>query len=284
MKKNTLISFDYGSLFWKYRTLIIRNVLITACITAVISLIMPRTFKSFAVLMPPKAESDHGIFQDFEGMAFGNLFSSGSDEIANSLLAILKSRTMMESVVSKMDLISLYETEYIEEAVEILRDNLKYELLEEGTISISAFVSTPWFSNHQDADMARNLATEIVIYIVDKLDRVNKSLQTEEARYDRLFMEKRYNETIQKLNKSENQLRLFQLKHNTLNLVEQTKAAIKVAADIKSQILIDEVKLGVLLKTFTVDHPEIQNINIEITELRSQLKNLDYSSTGSDHI
>ena len=108
MKKNTLISFDYGSLFWKYRTLIIRNVLITACITAVISLLMPQTFKSIAVLMPPKAESDHGIFQDFEGMAFGNLFSSGADEIANSLLAILKSRTMMESVVNRMGLISLY--------------------------------------------------------------------------------------------------------------------------------------------------------------------------------
>ena len=284
MKNNTLISYEYGRLFWKYKALIIRNVLITACITAVISLIMPRTFKSFAVLMPPKAESDHGIFQDFEGMAFGNLFSSGSDEIANSLLAILKSRTMMESVVSKMDLISLYETEYMEEAVEILRDNLKYELLEEGTISISSFVSTPWFSNHLDADMARNLATEIVKYIVNELDRVNKSLQTEEARYQRLFMEKRYNETVQKLNKSENQLRLFQLKHNTLNLVEQTKAAIKIAADIKSQILIDEVKLGVLLETFKSDHPEVQKINLEIIELRAQLKNLDYSSTGSDHI
>ena len=284
MKNNTLISYEYGRLFWKYKALIIRNVLITACITAVFSLIMPRTFKSFAVLMPPKAESDHGIFQDFEGMAFGNLFSSGSDEIANSLLAILKSRTMMESVVSKMDLINLYETEYMEEAVEILRENLKYELLEEGTISISSFVSTPWFSNHQDADMASNLATEIVIYIVDELDRVNKSLQTEEARYHRLFMEKRYNETVRKLNISENQLRLFQLKHNTLNLVEQTKAAIKIAADIKSQILIDEVKLGVLLETFKSNHHEVQKINLEIIELRAQLKNLDYSSTGSDHI
>ena len=127
---------------------------------------MPRTFRSSSVLMPPKSQSDQGIMTSFEGMAFGNLFSSGSDEIANSLLAILKSRTMMESVVSKMELKSLYESEYMEEAVEILRDNLKYELLEEGTISISAFVSTPWFSNHQDADMARNLATDIVKYIV----------------------------------------------------------------------------------------------------------------------
>ena len=100
MNNNTLVSFEYGSLLWKNKALIIRNVLIAAFITAIISLIMPRTFKSSSVLMPPKAESDQGVFQDFEGMAFGNLFSSGSDEIANSLLAILKSRTMMESVIS----------------------------------------------------------------------------------------------------------------------------------------------------------------------------------------
>ena len=284
MKKNTLISFDYGSLFWKYRTLIIRNVLITACFTAIIALIMPRTFRSSSVLMPPKSQTDQGIMTSFEGMAFGDFLSSNSDEIENTIFAILKSRTMMESIVNNMDLINLYGSENMEDAVETLKGNLKYDLLEEGTIRISAFVSTSWLSNNEDADTARGLATEIVIYIVNELDNVKQSLQTDEARYHRLFMEKRYNETVEQLKRAEDNLLLFQHEHNTLNLAEQTKAAIKVAAEIKSQILIDEVKLGVLLKTFKADHPDIQNINLEINELRTQLKNLDDSSTGSDHI
>ena len=283
MKKNTLISFYYGSLFWKYRTLIIRNVLITACFTAIIALIMPRTFRSSSVLMPPKSQSDQGIMTSFEGMAFGDFLSSNSDEIENTIFAILKSRTMMESIVNNMDLINLYGSENMEDAVETLKGNLKYDLLEEGTIRISAFVSTSWLSNNEDADTARGLATEIVIYIVNELDNVNKSLQTDEARYHRLFMETRYNETVKQLKRAENKLLLFQHEHNALNLAEQTKATIKVAAEIKSQILIDEVKLGVLLNSFKSDHPEVQNIDLEITGLKNQLKNLDYSSTENDH-
>ena len=77
----------------------------------------------------------------------------------------------------------------------------------------------------------------IAKYIIIELDRVNKSLQIDKAKFHRLFMEKRYNETVQQLNRAENKLLLFQHEHNTLNLAEQTKATIKVAAEIKSQIL-----------------------------------------------
>ena len=61
---------------------------------------------------------------------------------------------------------------------------MKYEFLEEGTISISTFVSTPWLSNHQDADLARNLATEIVKYIADLHGMEKSAFQ---KRKDHLF-------------------------------------------------------------------------------------------------
>jgi uncharacterized protein involved in exopolysaccharide biosynthesis len=153
--------------------------------------------------------------------------------------------------------------------------------LEEGTISISANVHTPWLSNEQDEIEARNLATEIVNYILSKLDKVNKTLQTDEARFQRLFMEKRYEEAILNLQESEEKLRLFQMENNTLDLAEQTRAAIRIGAEIKSQILIDEVKLGILNKTYKKDHPEIDKLTMEITELEEQLANLDYNSHDS---
>ena len=39
--------------------------------------------------MPPKAEADHGIFQDFEGMAFGNLFSIENSAYVEQLASFL---------------------------------------------------------------------------------------------------------------------------------------------------------------------------------------------------
>ena len=281
MNSDQLISVQYTKLLWSYKTIIIRNVFIVAILTSIIALIIPKTYKSNAILMPPTSQSDQGILSNIEGLAFGDFLSTSSDEVSNSIFAILKSRTMMESIVNKMELIQRYDSENLEEAVKSLRDNLSFEHLDEGTISISANVQTPWVSNEQEEIEARALSKEIVAFILNKLDKVNKSLQTDEARFHRLFMEKRYDESISNLQESEEKLRLFQKKHNTLDLAEQIKAAIRVGAEIKSQILIDEVKLGILNKTYKMDHPEIEKLNMEILELQGQLSNLDHSSQNN---
>ena len=281
MHNNQLISVQYAKLLWRYNRILCRNVLAVAIMTSIFALIIPKTFKSNAILMPPKSQSDKGVLENIEGLAFGEILSIPSDEYSNTIFAILKSRTMMESIVNEMNLIDQYETEDLEEAVEVLKKNLEFELLEEGTISVNAMVQTPWISTDDDDDDARELSTEIVSYIINKLDRVNKSLQADEARFHRLFMEERYNESIRHLYDSEEKLRVFQHKHNTMNLAEQTKAAIRIGAEIKSQILIDEVKLGMLKKTLKQNHPEVEKLEHEITELEGQYSDLDNKSNDS---
>ena len=280
MNNDDLISIQYTKLLWRYKSILIRNVLITAVITSILALFIPKTFKSMAILMPPKSQSDQGILANIEGLSFGEILTTPSDEISNTIFAILKSRTMMESVENKMNLIQEYESENIEEAVKALRKKLEFNHLEEGTISVSAFVQTPWFSNEQNENQARKLSANIVNYIINTLDRVNKSLQMDEARFHRVFMEKRYNESIINLHKSEEGLRLFQQNNNTLDLAEQTKAAIRIGAEITSQILIDEVKLGVLSKTYKLNHPEVKKLNMEIAELKGKLSDLDYQANN----
>ena len=281
MHKNQLISVQYARLLWRYNRLLFRNVFIVAIFTSIFALIIPKTFKSNAILMPPKSQSDKGVLDNIEGLAFGEILSIPSDEYSNTIFAILKSRTMMESIVNEMNLIEKYKADDSEEAVDILKKNLIFDLLEEGTISVNAMVQTPWVSNEDDENEARKLATEIVNYIISELDRVNKSLQADEARFHRLFMEERYNESIRYLYDSEEELRVFQHQHNTMNLAEQTKAAIRIGAEIKNQILIDEVKLGMLKKTLKQNHPEVEKLEHEIKELERQYSYLDNSNDSS---
>ena len=281
MHNNQLISVQYAKLLWRYNRLLFRNVFIVAIFTSIFALIIPKTFKSNAILMPPKSQSDKGVLDNIEGLAFGEILSIPSDEYSNTIFAILKSRTMMESIVNEMNLIEKYKADDSEEAVDILKKNLIFDLLEEGTISVNAMVQTPWVSNEDDENEARKLATEIVSYIISELDRVNKSLQADEARFHRLFMEERYNESVRHLYDSEEELRVFQHQHNTMNLAEQTKVAIRIGAEIKSQILIDEVKLGMLKKTLKQNHPEVEKLEHEIKELESQYSYLDNSNDSS---
>ena len=173
MHNDRLISVQYAKLLWRYNRILFRNVLVVAIVTSIFALIIPKTFKSNSILMPPKSQSDKGVLENIEGLAFGEILSIPSDEYSNTIFAILKSRTMMESIVNKMNLIDKYGTKDLEEAVIILKKNLEFELLEEGTISVNALVQTPWISTEDNDNEARKLSTEIVSYIITELDRVN---------------------------------------------------------------------------------------------------------------
>ena len=76
MNSDQLISVQYTKLLWSYKTVIIRNVFIVAILTSIIALIIPKTYKSNAILMPPKSQSDQGILSNIEGLAFGDFLST----------------------------------------------------------------------------------------------------------------------------------------------------------------------------------------------------------------
>ena len=46
-------------------------------------------------------------------LSFGEILSTPADETSNTIFAILKSRTMMESIVNEMNLIEKYEIKKI---------------------------------------------------------------------------------------------------------------------------------------------------------------------------
>ncbi|SVD15657.1 uncharacterized protein METZ01_LOCUS368511, partial [marine metagenome] len=281
MNSDKLISMRYAEIFWSNKNILIRNIIITSIVVSIFSMIMPKTFKSTAVLMLPERQSDNTLISKIGEIAIGNFLDDGSRNESKTIFAILKSRTMAESIIDKMNLIENYGSENLEEAVKRVQSNLIFRNLEEGTISISAFSKTPWMSEKKDCDSARILSVSIVKYIISELDRVNKLFQTDEARNQRLFLEKRHDETITQLKGAEDALRSFQDKHNTLDLSEQTKAAINIGAEIKSQILIEEVKLGVLIQTYKPDHPEIEKLKMQVKELKYQLSTLNAYSDNS---
>ena len=92
-------------MFWNDRYFIIRNVFIVSILAVILALIMPKTFRSIVVLMHPSSDDHSGILGALsQQMPFGNLFQSPKDE-SMDFMAILKSRTVMESVIHEFGLI-----------------------------------------------------------------------------------------------------------------------------------------------------------------------------------
>ena len=70
----------------------------------------------------------------------------------------------------KFNLIQLYSAEDIEEAIEILTDNVEYAIEPEGTIRITSYVSTNWFHPANQEEFSKFLSADIVNYYIDDIN------------------------------------------------------------------------------------------------------------------
>jgi len=280
-----LTFMDVINILNKCKISIIKNVFYISFITAIFSFILPKTFTAVAVLMPPGSQQDISILNAFSDseLPFGGLISKTEEE-AMRLIAILKSRTVMETIIKKYNLIEFYKAENIEEALKSLADHVSLEIEEEGTLSIKAHVSTGWLHYDKDELKVRELSAEIANEFVNQLDMVNKRLQTEQAVHQRKFLGERYGENLMDLIKAEEKLKQFKENHNIISIESQTRTAIESAAALKNQILIKEVQKGVVSRKLKLNHPEIIGIEDEIRELTVKLHEIEYGRDTSENV
>ena len=280
-----LTFMDVINILNKCKISIIKNVFYISFITAIFSFILPKTFTASAVLMPPGNQQDVSILNAFSDseLPFAGLISKTEEE-AMKLIAILKSRTVMETIIKKYNLIEFYKAENIEEALESLAEHVSLEIEEEGTLSIKAHVSTGWLHYDKDELKVRELSAAIANEFVNQLDIVNKRLQTEQAVHQRKFLGERYGENLMDLIKAEEKLKQFKENHNIISIESQTRTAIESAAALKNQILINEVQKGVVSRKLKLNHPEIIGIEDEIRELTVKLHEIEYGRDTSENV
>ena len=266
---------DYLKVLKRWKNFIFLNVFVITLFAIILSLIIPKTYRASAVLMPPLMQAGMGVFTPLIDSPLGGLFSQDTDETL-SMIAILKSRTVLTSVIEEFNLIELYEVENIDIAIQSLKDHVLTDIDDEGTIRVSVDILTKWFHPDYQEEKAKQLCSDIANYFIKQLDIVNKNLQTEQASFQRKFIEIRYNNNIQELKSAEEKLKQFQEINNLISLPEQTHAAIAAASKIKGHILANEVRLEVFKKAYNTGHPDIDQLINEIAALTEQLYWMEY--------
>ena len=266
---------DYLKVLKRWKNFIFLNVFVITLFAIILSLIIPKTYRASAVLMPPLMQAGMGVFTPLIDSPLGGLFSQDTDETL-SMIAILKSRTVLTSVIEEFNLIELYEVENIDIAIQSLKDHVLTDIDDEGTIRVSVDILTKWFHPDSEEEKAKQLCSDIANYFIKQLDIVNKNLQMEEASFQRKFIEIRYKDNIQELKSAEEKLKQFQEINNMISLPDQTHAAIEAASKIKGHILSNEVHLEVLKKAYNSGHPDIDQLINEIAALTEQLYWMEY--------
>jgi len=245
---------------------------ITAILSILVSLLLPKWYRATATIMPPQATSQLNTISSLVsnlGVGGVELFGGASGE-SLTYIAILQSKTVFNKIIKKFNLIKIYKVDNLEEARKKLRDNAEIKIDDEGTISVSILERNP--------QLAADIANAFCAY----LDSVHVKLNVEKARNNRIFLEKRLNQENEILNKAEEKLKDFQEKYNAIELTEQTKAEIGIIADLQSKIYETEIELRIKENSLSPKHPELIRLRLQLKEMKEKLSQLTRESGLSD--
>lgn len=276
MEKSKEVSLvDYLQVIVRWRRFIFRNVVIVSFVAAIISLLLTQQFTSTATILPPNPEQE-AMFGFMSGLISGGVASGFSSMLGGMVpgvstpsdlyATIMKSSRIKREIIKKYNLKEEFKAKTMYDASRALDDITKIDISPEGIISVSITYKNKY------------LGTDIANSYIEELDKFNTETAMTVGKRYRMFIEKRLKENEDTLAKAEEYLRNFQEKHRTIAIDVEIQSAIGTIAELKSQIILLEVKKGALASSAQFNNPYLYDINKELRELKKQLSKIEFGS------
>lgn len=258
---------DYVIVLVKRKKLLLGATIGAAIVAAIISLVMTPIYSADTKILPP-AQNGSGMAAQLLSQLGGIGALAGNSvgvKTPNDLYASLtNSRTVLDRIVGRFDLIRLYKVGTPEEARKVLegvvnvRDDRK-----SGIITITV----------EDKNPKR--AAELANAFVEELQRLNTGLAVTEASQRRLFFEEQLKAAKISLGQAEEGLKTFQEQTGAFNIESQAKAVIEGVGAIRAQIAAKEVELKVMKTYSTPQNPDVRKVEQTLDGLRAELAKLE---------
>lgn len=252
---------------YKHRKFLLIFCLFVTAITAVITIIMPKTYEATAVILPEVKESGGSelkaaLLQQFGGLA--GLVGGGAPTSTASIKSILTSKELA-SVVSKR-----YNYAFImgiDDKKEEMAIDLNVQMPKnEPTISVGIQSNDPLLA----ADLANTYLKE--------LDVFNRTSNISSARRLRKYIETRLEDANRNLSKVQEDLRDFQEKNRAVSISKQAEATLEILSKMEAQKVELEVEKAATEQFFKGQHIEIEQIKAKMEALQKNIDRLTYSN------
>lgn len=260
-------SIQLLDILFRRRRLLVINTLVVTAVAAIVSFLVPQTFRARATVMPPESESPLGGLM---GLTAGQVamavtrFSLPMLVTPSDLYAaMLQSETILRETVDSLDLQRIYGKETPWEAVSKLRDDLIVRVDPEGIIVVEV--------DSRDPVLSANVAN----LLVDRLDQLNRRLQNQKGREYSAFLAQRTLETDSALSYALEQLKNFQEQNRAIALDLQSEALISNLAEQKARLTSSEIELEIMRQTLYPNHPELLKKAMFVAETRRRLRDIE---------
>lgn len=269
---------DFLSILTKYRRFLVWFIIGITFITTLVAFVSPKWYKATASVFPAE-QTD--LFSGMDGISsLVKTFSPGKRLASltgptetDRYIAILKSSTVLTEIITKFDLVNVYEiTSYpVEKTTKELLSNVVFEIQDEGNLTISVYDKSP------------QRAAEMANHFVELLNKTNSELHVQNARGNREFIEQRYNKNLEDIRQSELALKTFQKKFGVIAMPEQIEASIRAGAEIMGKLTLKEVELNIMKRTLSEESPLVASAKIEVQELQKKINEMNSDRTVTDN-
>jgi len=245
------------------------NVGVVTLVALGVSLVLPKWYSAKAVLLPPTEEESSLSLSQLLPRGLGGIKLPGAPTLSDVFVAVLKSRSVGDRLVTRFDLVRRYRLPDAEKALKELDRHTKLALGDEGTISISV--------EDRDPKTAAAMANAYI----EELDNFNRLTRTSSARRTREFIEERLGVVQKDLAAAENSLSSYQQQKSVALMSPEARGQAEIGANIMAQKLALEVKLNVLRQSLVESSEEVRRVKDELSAVEAQLGTLPQAGVAT---
>jgi len=182
---------------------------------------------------------------------------------------IIYSRTNLDEIINKFNLCEDYDLKSVEKAEKELSNNITTEVTKEDAFTITVRAITPIKSS------------EMVNFIVDKLNTTYVDLNVRKSKDNRIFLESRYNEIKENLRIAEDSLKDYQKKSGVFLAEDQIKATIEEYAKLDANLAQKQIELKVIERMYGKNSPQLNSQKISVEEYSKKINDLKLNNDNT---
>jgi uncharacterized protein involved in exopolysaccharide biosynthesis len=236
-----------------------------ALIAAGISLLMPNIYTATTRILPPQqsqsaAAAMLGQLGSLAGLAGSSLGIKNPSDI---YVAMLRSRTIADSLIHRFDLLRVYDRDTLTDARRALERATSVSTSKEGVITVDV----------DDEDRKR--AAELANAYIEELEKLSRTLAVTEAAQRRAFFEGQLKDAREELVRAEAELQK-RIETKGLTGVElRSRTQAELMAQLRGQITARQIQVEAMRVFATDDNPEARRLRGEISSMTAELAKLE---------
>lgn len=228
------------------------------------ALTMPQYYKSTINCVPPSTDESGlggalaGISSTLKDIGLSKLGGKSGESF--EFISLLFSRTIRDSMIHRFHLVDEYDMrgEIMDDVRSELEDNLEVELHQEGNYEITIWSQNP------------NKSVEMCNTFVSYANEIANRVQRLEAEKSVRYMERRLSMMDSILATITDSLEFYSRTYRLFSPLDQAKASAEALASVKSELLKQEMVLGLLKQNYGDTDPQVRASQGLVNDLKSQ--------------